>query len=230
MIFNSKITDGKRKFYHAVFIPILLSLLLIIVFVLERGMQWDFHTAGIFPRKTAYLGGIFTMIFVHASWEHLINNVVSLTLLTSCLYFFYKQIATKILLLSYFFSGLILWFIGRDSWHIGASGLIYSMAFFLFFSGIIRKYVPLIAISLVITFIYGSMIWYLLPLKIFDTISWEGHLSGAFIGFVLSVIFKNQGPQKPLKQWEEDDEEIDESYYLDDEIEDEEKITKEISR
>jgi len=197
----------KRQFINAVFIPTVVGILMILSFLLEKGMDWDFHTGGVFPRRFESIWGVFTLIFIHADWGHLANNVVSFVLLGSFLYFFYKQIATRVLLISYVVSGLILWAIGRDSWHIGASGLIYSIAFFLFFSGIIRKHVPLIALSLVVAFIYGGMIWHIFPWTIQDPISWEGHLAGGLIGFILSVWYRKEGPQKPLVQWDENEDE-----------------------
>lgn len=206
--------SDKRQFINAVFIPFIIGILMILSFLLEIGMDWDFHTAGVYPRRVESIWGVFTLIFVHADWSHLANNVISFLILGSLLYYFYSQIATKVLIISYIFSGLILWIIGRDSWHIGASGLIYSIAFFLFFSGIIRKYVPLIALSMVVAFVYGSMVWHIFPWKIQDPISWEGHLGGGIIGLILSVLYRNKGPQKPEKFWEEDDDETD--YYRDD--------------
>ena len=200
--------SNKRQFLNSIFIPLILGILMVLSFILEKGMDWDFHTAGIFPRRIENIWGIFTLIFVHADWSHLANNVISFVLLGSFLYYFYKELASKVLIISYVFSGLILWIIGRDSWHIGASGLIYSLAFFLFFSGIIRKYVPLIALSLIVAFIYGSMVWHIFPWQNQDPISWEGHLAGGIIGFVLSILFRNEEPQKPIKIWEE---EIDDS-------------------
>jgi membrane associated rhomboid family serine protease len=131
---------------------------------------------------------------------------MSFEILGSLLYLFYKQIASKVLIISYLGSGLLLWIIGRESWHIGASGLIYSIAFFLFFSGIIRKHTPLIAVSLVVAFVYGSMIWHIFPWQIQDPISWEGHLSGGIVGLSLSIWLRNTGPQKPIKVWEETEE------------------------
>ena len=191
---------------------------MVLCFVLEKGMDWDFHTAGVFPRRIENLWGVFTLVFVHADWSHLANNVISFVVLGSLLYYFYKELATKVMVISYFFSGLILWFIGRDSWHIGASGLIYSLAFFLFFSGLIRKNVPLIAISLVVAFIYGSMVWHIFPWQNQDPISWEGHLAGGIIGFGLSIFYRNEGPQKPVKIWEE---ELDDSQdFWNDDLED----------
>jgi membrane associated rhomboid family serine protease len=199
----------KRQIINAIFIPFILVITMSLSFLLEKGMDWDFHTAGVYPRRIENIWGIFTMIFVHADISHLINNIISLFILGSFLFLFYKEIASKILIISYIFSGLSLWLIGRDNWHIGASGLIYSIAFFLFFSGIIRKYVPLIAVSLVVAFVYGSMVWHIFPWQIQDPISWEGHLGGGFTGLILSIYFRKEGPQKPLKIWdEESDEEI----------------------
>lgn len=195
----------RRKLINAIFIPIVIATLMILSFLLEKGMNWDFHTGGVFPRRIENLWGIFTFVFIHSGWSHLINNVISFTILGSFLFYFYSKIAPKVLIFSYIFSGLILWIIGRDNWHVGASGLIYSLAFFLFFSGIIRKYVPLISISLIVAFIYGSMIWHIFPWQIQDPISWEGHLAGGIIGTILAVLYRNYEPQKPIKQWEEDE-------------------------
>jgi len=216
--------SNKRQFLNSIFIPFIIGIIMFLSFILEKGMDWDFHIAGIFPRRIENIWGIFTLIFVHADWSHLANNVISFVLLGSFLYYFYKELASKVLIISYVFSGLILWIIGRDSWHIGASGLIYSLAFFLFFSGIIRKYVPLIAISLIVAFIYGSMVWHIFPWQNQDPISWEGHLAGGIIGFVLSIVFRNEGPQKPEKIWED---EIDDSMdYWNDNIEESETETE----
>lgn len=211
MLFSEKLSAGRRQFIHAVFIPVVISILFILVFLLEKGMNWDFHKAGIMPRDFKYLTGIFTYIFIHADWGHLTNNLLSFLVLGSCLFYFYNLIATKVLFFSYILSGILLWLIGRENWHIGASGLIYSIAFFLFFSGLIRKHIPLIAISLIITFLYGSMIWHVFPWKVNDPISWEGHLSGGISGLVLSVIYRKSGPQRPEIDWGEEDDDFEES-------------------
>jgi len=226
MLFNPNISEERRHFIHAIFIPIIICILMIMSYVLEKGMQWDFHSAGVYPRRIENLWGIFTIVFVHADWGHLANNVLSFVILSSCLYYFYKQIASKIMLISYLFSGLILWVIGRDNWHIGASGLVYSLAFFLFFSGIIRKYVPLIAISFIVAFLYGSMVWHIFPWQLKDPISWEGHLAGGIVGFILSIIYRNNGPQKPIKVWEGENEEDEMEYEFVEDEDIEEKISE----
>jgi len=62
---------------------------------------------------------------------------------------------------------------------------------FVFFSGIIRKHYRLVALSFIIIFLYGSMIWYVLPIK--EGISWEGHLSGFMVGVFFSLLYRNKG-------------------------------------
>lgn len=219
-------SSNKQQFIDAVFIPFIVGIIMILTFILEKGMDWDFHTAGVYPRRIENIWGILTVIFIHADWSHLANNVVSFVLLAGFLYYFYKEIATQVLSISYITSGFILWVIGRESWHIGASGLIYALAFFLFFSGIIRKHIPLIALSFVVAFIYGGMIWHIFPWQIQDPVSWEGHLAGGIIGFILSVCYRKVGPQKPVKVWEEEEEDDSMDY----QIEDENEIGKEIDQ
>jgi len=99
-------------------------------------------------------------------------------------------------------TGLFLWIFGANNGahHIGMSGVIYSLAAFLFTSGVLRKYLPLQALALFIVFLYGSMIWGIFPTK--ERISWEGHLSGMIIGVFLAFYYRKLGPQRPKYQYE----------------------------
>ena len=109
--------------------------------------------------------------------------------------------------------GILTFAIGKPGWHVGASGIIYGLAFFLFFSGLLRKHVPLVAISLLITFLYGGLVWNMFPQFAKPTTSWEGHLSGAIAGTLCAFAFKGQGPQRrdpfeeeePTEEGEEDE-------------------------
>ena len=86
-------------------------------------------------------------------------------------------------------SGIITWVIGRNSYHIGASSLIYVLVSFIFFKGLMTQYYRLMALSLTVVMIYGGMVWYIFP-EIDKTISWEGHLAGFIAGFVFATIYK----------------------------------------
>ena len=145
------------------------------------------------------------MPFIHSGLKHLINNAIPILILGSALKFFYREIYKEIFIWSWLISGIWLWTIGRPSFHIGASGVVYALASFLFFSGIIRKNNKLISVSLFVVFIYGGMIWGLFP--IIESISWEGHVSGAIAGLFLAFWFKKDGPQK-MQYYYEIEEEI----------------------
>jgi len=73
--------------------------------------------------------------------------------------------------------------------------VIYSLVAFLFTSGTLRKYLPLLALSMFIAFVYGSMIWGILPIS--PKISWEGHFMGLIVGVIIAFIYRKQGPQRP---------------------------------
>lgn len=167
-------------------------------------MNYDFSSYGLYPRKISGLLGIITSPFLHANMNHLISNSVPLLILGVGVFYFYNKIAYQVLLVSFIANGLWLWVFGREAYHIGASGLIYSFFSFLFFSGIIRKNINLMAISLFVAFWYGSMIWGIFPQK--KPISWEGHLMGFIAGTVLSIVYRKDGPQPKVYQWEIDEE------------------------
>ena len=159
---------------------------------------------GVFPRTLEGLLGIITAPFIHGDWKHLFNNTLPLIVLGTSLRFFYKEISKEVFFWSWLMSGLWLWSIGRPSFHIGASGLVYALASFLFFSGLIRKHTRLMAVSLVVVFLYGSLIWGIFPIK--SHISWEGHLSGGIAGVLLAWWFREQGPPNQKYQYEIEEE------------------------
>ncbi|GHT09870.1 hypothetical protein FACS189432_06360 [Bacteroidia bacterium] len=176
---------------------------------MEKGLDTHWYQWGIYPGSVEGLWGILTSPFIHSDIKHLFSNTVPLLVLCWSLFYFYKDLGYLVFPILWILSGLFTWSIGRDSWHIGASSLIYSISFFLFFSGIFRRYIPLMAVSLIVVFLYGSAIWNMFPVAelVDPNVSWEGHLSGAFSGLICALIFRKQGPQKPEVIEEEEDEE-----------------------
>jgi membrane associated rhomboid family serine protease len=183
--------------------PILFVILIWLIFWVEFRFNVDLKSFGIQPRKIEGISGIIFSPFLHSSLEHLFNNSIPLFLLSSAIFFFYRTISWKIIFLGIFLSGLLTWIIGRDSTHIGASGLIYVLISFIFFKGIISKNFNLMALSLIVVFIYGGTIWYVFPIK--NNMSWEGHLSGFMIGVLLALLFKKNNPVNKVYKWENED-------------------------
>lgn len=191
-----------RRFYISLTIPSLFILLFWLTKTLEIVLHTSFYKFGIFPRELSGILGILFTPFLHGDLKHLIGNSISFFVLSVSLFYFYPQIALKVFLMIYLISHTLLWIGGRESWHIGASVLVYGFAAFLFVSGIIRNYTPLLAISMLVILLYGSMIWHLFPFTINDPISWEGHLFGAITGAYLGFFYRKDGPTRPLWSWE----------------------------
>ena len=177
-------------------VPVAAVLLIWVVYFIEITFGFNFNKFGIYPKSFLGLRGILFSPFIHSDTKHLFNNSIPLVVMLGCLYYFYQKIANKVLITGLVLTGLLTWVLGRPSYHIGASGIIYMLVSFIFFSGIFRKYYRLIALSLVVVFLYGSMVWYIFPTK--ERISWEGHLSGFLVGFLFAFIFRKKGPQPEI--------------------------------
>jgi len=189
-------------------IPGIFVSLMWLVRIAETLFEIDLSGFGIYPMTAGGAAGIIFSPLIHADFNHLFNNSLPLFFLTVALFYFYSEVALKVFILTYILTGFFVWIAGRGAWHIGASGLVYGLASFLFFSGIIRRHFRLIALSLLIVFLYGSMVWGLFP-GLYKNVSWESHMLGFFSGIILSIWYRKEGPQRPVYEWldEEEDEE-----------------------
>jgi membrane associated rhomboid family serine protease len=183
------------------FIPILYVCTIWFIYWVEIYFNLNFNKYGVLPRDLMGLRGVVFTHFIHSDANHVFNNSVPLFVLLLSLFYFYKNIAYKVLIFGGMLSGVLTWSIARESYHIGASGIVYLLFSFVFFSGIIRKHYRLVALSLIIIFLYGSMIWYVLPIK--DGMSWEGHLSGFLVGLLFAFFYRGKGIIKEEHQFTE---------------------------
>ncbi len=169
--------------------PLRLTFLMWAVFVLQFSYNWNLDFLGVYPRKFTGLLGIFTMPFVHGDVAHIASNTFPLIFLGSALYLFYDKIANRVFMQCFFAPSLLVWIIGRPSYHIGASGLIYGLAFFLISFGIFRKDLKSLLISATVILLYGGLIYGVVPINRY--VSWEAHLMGAIVGVASSFGFSN---------------------------------------
>ena len=203
-------TEGafyRKKLLLSLLIPGIFVLLMWLSKATELLFDLDLTSLGIYPLKLNGLPGILFSPFIHSDLRHLFNNSLPLFLLSVALFFFYSEVALKVFTLTYLVTGLLVWLGGREAWHIGASGIVYGLASFLFFSGIIRRYYRLVALSLLVVFLYGEMVWGIFP-DVYQNVSWESHMLGVFAGIVLAVLYRKEGPQMPVKEWEEEEGEM----------------------
>jgi len=197
----------KKIFKYSLLIPVLIVGLFWLVKLTENVMDISLVEFGILPLNIEGLPGIILSPFIHSSYDHLLSNSIPFLILTFALLYFYRNLAYRILFLIYILSGICVWLGGRESWHIGASGIVYGLASFLFFSGVFRKDANLLTIGIIVIFLYGSMFWGIFPLK--PEISWESHLWGAASGLMLAFYYRHQGPARPAASWEEEPEDAD---------------------
>ncbi len=199
----------RKKMLLAMVIPGIFVTLMWIVRITEMLFDIDLYFLGIYPLELKGLPGIIFSPLIHGSIDHLFSNSLPFFFLATALFYFYSEVAVKVFVWTYFLTGLFVWLAGREAWHIGASGLVYGIASFLFFSGIIRKHLRLIALSLLIVFLYGSMVWGLFP-GVYVNVSWESHMLGFFSGIMLAIYYRKEGPQDHEYEWmePEDEEEL----------------------
>ena len=197
----------KKQFLQSLIFPAFFLIIIWLVKITEIVFDINFVYLGLYPLKWSGLTGILTAPLIHADLRHLFDNSIPLFLLTLAIFYFYKPVAYKVFFLIWIITGILVWIGGRSSYHIGASGLIYGFSSFLFFSGIIRNSINLLAISLLVVFLYGGLVWGIFP---FDyKISWESHLFGALTGLFVALAYRHYGPPPP-EEMQDDNFEIEE--------------------
>lgn len=186
-----------------VLFPLAFVFVMWVVFWVESKFHLNFNNFGVYPLTISGLKGILFGPFIHGNVEHIFNNSIPIFVLTAALFYFYRSLRWQVLIYGILLTGLATWLIGRPANHIGASGVVYMLAAFLFFKGILSKQYQLTALSLVVVFLYGSLLWYLFPID--PKISWEGHASGFIVGIIFALIFrKNTMPIKKF-EWQRED-------------------------
>ena len=180
-----------------------------IVFLTGVILNLNMDRLGILPRHLSGLIGIVTGPFIHAGFSHIISNTIPLVILGWIIFFFYPKSAYRSFALIYLLTDSLVWLFAREVYHIGASGIVYGFVSFLFFSGIFRRDNKSVALALLVTFLYGGIVWGVLPGQ--KGISWESHLFGAIAGVFAAFVFRKIDPPKKY-DWEdeEDDFNVDE--------------------
>ena len=167
--------------------------LLWIVMIINQFMGLSLNQFGILPRVISVrsFAGIFLSPFIHSNFSHLISNSLPLFFLLAALILSYRKLAGKVIMLSIFGGGLLVWlFAGHGTSHIGASGLIFALIGFLLFNVLFRRDFRSFVVAIVVGFLYGGAIWGVLPSD--PHISWQAHLFGFITGIFLAYSFRNE--------------------------------------
>lgn len=199
----------KPKFRVSLFLSLAFVGFLWLVKIFETFTNIELSTLGVYPQKLSGLIGIITAPLIHSDFSHLASNSITLLVLMIFLFYAYTNSSFKVFFTIYVFSNILVWIFGREAYHIGASGIIYGLVSFMFFVGLLRRDTKSIGLSLLVTFLYGGLVWGVLPTD--PKISFEAHLSGAIVGIAAAVIFRKTDPLSEKYEWEfdEDDDDID---------------------
>lgn len=186
-------------------------------FLIEFGGFSSWRSFGNHPRDLSHIWGILTMPFLHAKGigivdsetgsrlSHILNNSLSFCVLNTILFYIYHKVALRVWGVLFLFSGAFVWLFANGGNHIGASGVVYGLAFFIFWAGVIRlRNRDLLRISLVVAFLYGSIVWGIFPIQ--EGVSWEGHMGGAIAGLGCAFLFRNELPERKKYRWEIEEE------------------------
>lgn len=184
-----------EKLSRSIVVPARLVFLMWAIYFFEVSWYIDLSMLGLIPRSIPGLLGVIFSPMLHGTFWHLTSNTFPLLFLGTTLYFFNERIADQVFFYCYFLTGFLVWLFGRTSIHIGASGLIYGLAFFLIFYGFFKKDFRSLFISALVLLMYGSLFYGLLPLQ--AGVSWESHLLGGIVGFITALMYGRRSGKKP---------------------------------
>jgi membrane associated rhomboid family serine protease len=195
---------ARSNFILALKVALWMVALLWLILIVDNTLGLGLARFGLRPRHLEGLLGIITAPLLHSGAEHLFSNTLPLLISLTTILYLYPRAAMRVIPIIWVGSGLLAWFIGRPSLHFGASGFVYGLLAYVFISGILRLDMRSVAVSVMVWFLYGSMIWGVLPIR--PNMSWELHLSGAILGVALAIAYR-RWDITPLKRyaWEDDD-------------------------
>lgn len=186
--------EKKHTLSQSILYILLIASIFWVIFLTEWMWEQNWaHWVG-YPRSKEGIIGIFLSVWLHGDWLHLGSNTVAFIMLGSGLFVLYPSLSEKVLWINLFLTGFGVWLFARSAYHIGASGWIYSIASFLFFSGIFRRDRRSLLISFTIMFLYAGMLETIFPSEkvILEHISWESHLIGGIVGVFMAFSYRKE--------------------------------------
>jgi len=181
--------EKNNGFFQQLLFPIGIVALMWLVKIFEVAKGSKLTRLGIFPRDWDGVVGIITAPFIHSDWQHLISNSLPMLMLMSIVMVFYKKVAIPSIVIITILTGFTVWLFARESYHVGASGVVYGLVSFLAWTGVFRRNLKSIILALVILMMYGGYFHGIVPTK--EGVSWESHLFGGMVGIFTAFLFKN---------------------------------------
>lgn len=185
---GSRNSRGISRIVRGMIVPLSMVALMWVVQIFQSLTMLELGYYGIRPRSQEGFQGVFLAPLIHSGYSHLLSNTFPFLALSGLMVVFYTKIAVRAIWIIYFLTGIFVWFFGRTVYHIGASGVVYGLLAFVFWTGIFRRNIKSIALAVLVLFYYGSMFSGILPGQ--EDVSWESHLLGAVAGIIVAFLYK----------------------------------------
>jgi membrane associated rhomboid family serine protease len=195
---------AQKNFRLALKIAVIFTGILWLILFVDYFLGLELTRFGLRPGHLKGLIGLLTAPLLHGGVEHMFSNTLPLIISLTAILYLYPRSSVRVMPVIWIGSGLLAWIIGRPSLHFGASGFVYGLLAFVFISGILRFDMRSVAVSIMVWFLYGSMIWGVLPIR--PNMSWELHLAGAILGVAMAIVYRHWDVT-PVKryEWEDND-------------------------
>ncbi len=206
--------SNTRKLSDSVLLPAFCILILWFIHITQFLFGWNLGYLGVYPREIFGIKGVLTAPLIHADWGHLVSNSIPFFVVSTMIMYFYRSVAIKSMVMIYLFTGLAVWILAKQVFHIGASGVVYGLVAFIFGNGIFRRNLKSIVLALIVTLLYSGMVVGFLPK---EGISWESHLYGALVGIFTAFFYKGELEADEIQKenpWADEPAYADRPYFL----------------
>ena len=183
--FGSRLFDRTEKQREGL---VLLTAIVLLMWLVEAINSIDSNALshdGIYSRNVDRFWGILTAPFIHASFQHLLDNTLPFVFLGVIIAL---QGAGRLLLVTGFIvviGGLGTWVIGPGGTStIGASGVVFGYATYLLTRGFFNHSFGELAVGMVVGVIWGAVL--ISSLVPHNGISWQAHLCGGIAGVIVA--------------------------------------------
>ncbi len=204
----------KNRLLESLFPPVIFLIAIWGIHIIQYifGLRWGF--LGVYPRKFFGLKGILTSPFIHGDFSHLFNNTIPFFVLSTMTLYFYKKVAFRSIIMIYVLTGVAVWLLARQTFHIGLSGVVFGLFGFVLGNGIFRRNIRSIVLALIVFLLYSGMLAGLFPVE--EGVSWESHASGFVIGLFTAYYYKEELEAEEIKNapWENEPDQADLPYFL----------------
>ena len=194
-------TEQTQNSFRKSFFPVFWFVIVLwLIHITSAVFDLNLIQFGVYPGAISGLNGVVFAPLIHGSFSHVFSNTLPLLVLGTAMLLGYPRSSKYVFPIIYFGVGLLVWAFGRESFHVGASGISFGLLTFVFVIGALRWDKSAIALSCLVFFMYGGMIWGIFPTE--PGISFESHFFGAAIGVLCAIIFRNLDPKPPEKRYD----------------------------